>query len=81
MCIAALLIIIVPVGIACIVLGYGMGDNPCILCWEERIAMILAALTMIFITRYGLQLRYIGTLVLICDTDYGLASVTVPDIC
>ncbi|EDS4256795.1 disulfide bond formation protein B [Salmonella enterica subsp. enterica serovar Bredeney] len=70
MCIAALLIIIVPVGIACIVLGYGMGDNPCILCWEERIAMILAALTMIFITRYGLQLRYIGTLVLICV--YGL---------
>ncbi|EIU1791711.1 disulfide bond formation protein B, partial [Salmonella enterica] len=40
MCIAALLIIIVPVGIACIVLGYCMGDNPCILCWEERIAMI-----------------------------------------
>lgn len=70
MCIAALLIIIVPVGIACIVLGYCMGDNPCILCWEERIAMILAALTMIFITRYGLQLRYIGTLVLICV--YGL---------
>lgn len=67
---AALLLIVLPVGMASIVLGYGMGDNPCILCWEERIIIILVALIALFIIRYGLKPRYIGALVL--TSLYGL---------
>ena len=29
---AALALIALPVGIACLVLGFGMGDSPCIMC-------------------------------------------------
>ncbi|MCL1035967.1 disulfide bond formation protein B [Shewanella submarina] len=68
--VASLLLIALPVGIACIVLGYGMGDNPCALCWQERTAMVLVSLIALFITRYGLKPKYIGLLLL--TSVYGL---------
>ncbi|WP_223292995.1 MULTISPECIES: disulfide bond formation protein B [Shewanella] len=67
---AALALIALPVGIACIVLGYGLGDNPCILCWQERTAMVLVSLIAIFIMRYGLKPKYLGALVF--ASVYGL---------
>ncbi len=68
--IASLFLILVPVGIACIVLGYGLGDNPCILCWQERTAIIIASLIGLFVSRYGFKPRYIGALILV--SVYGL---------
>lgn len=68
--IAAMLLIALPVGIACIVLGFGMGDTPCILCWQERTAMVLTALVAVFIMRYGLKPKYIGALLF--TAIYGL---------
>lgn len=56
----ALGLIVGPVGISCIIEGYMAGNNPCVLCWGERIAIILIALTAMFISRYGLSYRYIG---------------------
>ncbi|MGI2258751.1 disulfide bond formation protein B [Shewanella sp. GXUN23E] len=68
--VAALALIALPVGIACIILGFGMGDTPCILCWQERTAMVLVSLISLFIMRYGLKPKYIGALVL--TAVYGL---------
>ncbi|MBW3163753.1 disulfide bond formation protein B [Ferrimonas balearica] len=67
---ASLALIALPVGIACIILGFGMGDNPCALCWQERTAMVLVSLIALFITRYGLKPKYIGLLLL--TAIYGL---------
>lgn len=67
---AALALIALPVGIACIILGFGMGDTPCILCWQERTAMVLVSLIAIFIMRYGLKPKYIGALII--TAVYGL---------
>ncbi|MBV7316508.1 disulfide bond formation protein B [Shewanella sp. NIFS-20-20] len=67
---AALALIALPVGIACIILGFGMGDTPCILCWQERTAMVLVSLIALFIMRYGLKPKYIGALIL--TAVYGL---------
>lgn len=67
---AAMALIALPVGIACIILGYGLGDTPCILCWQERTAMVLVALIAIFITRYGLKPKYLGALIF--ASVYGL---------
>ena len=35
-CWGGLLIVLLPVGIANIILGYMMGDSPCTLCWGQR---------------------------------------------
>ncbi|GIU19181.1 disulfide bond formation protein B [Shewanella sp. MBTL60-007] len=67
---AALALITLPVGIACIILGFAMGDTPCILCWQERTAMVLVSLIAIFIMRYGLKPKYIGALII--TAVYGL---------
>ncbi|WP_028116883.1 disulfide bond formation protein B [Ferrimonas senticii] len=67
---AALALIAFPVGIACIILGFGMGDTPCVLCWQERTAMVLVSLISLFIMRYGLKPKYIGALIL--TAMYGL---------
>ena len=61
---ATLILISLPVGIACIVLGFGLGDNPCILCWQERMGMILIAAIALFIIRYGLKPKFLGLLIL-----------------
>ncbi len=67
---ASMALIALPVGIACIILGFGMGDNPCALCWQERTAMVLVSLIALFITRYGFKPKYIGLLLL--TSVYGL---------
>ncbi len=58
MTLAVLLILIIPVGIANIVLGYFVNESPCTLCWWERMCMILVGVMGIFILRYGPRLRY-----------------------
>ncbi|MBR8466106.1 disulfide bond formation protein B [Campylobacter sp. faydin G-140] len=64
MSLAALILIALPVGIACIVLGFGMGDSPCVMCWAERITMIAIALIALFIVRYGVKPSYLAALIL-----------------
>ena len=61
---------VIPIGIATVILGYILGDNPCILCWQERIAIILLSLCALYMSRYGLRLKYISTYYFICI--YGL---------
>ncbi|HTT68278.1 MAG TPA: disulfide bond formation protein B [Gemmatimonadales bacterium] len=48
-----------------VLLGVLHGDSPCILCWAERIGMILIALVGLFVVRYGPRPRYLGMAVLI----------------
>lgn len=62
---AVLALSLVPIGGAVFVLGFGLGDSPCVMCWEERIGMVLIALNGVFILRYGPRPRYIGLSVLI----------------
>lgn len=64
MCLAGFLIILLPVGIANIVFGYIMGDNPCYLCWGQRESMIFIGVMAFFIVRYGLKSRYIAMLLI-----------------
>ncbi|WP_169784552.1 disulfide bond formation protein B [Campylobacter curvus] len=61
---AALALIALPVGIACMVLGFGFGDSPCVMCWAERITMIAISLIALFIVRYGPRPGYIAALIL-----------------
>jgi disulfide bond formation protein DsbB len=63
--IAVLALVLGPIGTAVFVLGFLQGDSPCILCWAQRTAMILVAVTGLFILRYGPRPRYIGLAVLI----------------
>ncbi len=60
---ASMALIILPVGIACVILGFGLGDNPCILCWQERVALMFVTLTTLFIMRYGPRPKYLGLLI------------------
>src|SRR5512135_2179933 len=62
---AVLLLAAVPVGVAVFVLGFGYGDSPCVMCWEQRIGMALIALVGLFILRYGPKPRYVGVGVII----------------
>jgi len=68
--IAVLLIMAVPVGGAVFVLGFLHGDSPCVMCWEQRIGMILLGLLGLFILRYGPRPRYIGVALLV--SAYGI---------
>ncbi len=68
--ILVLALTIVPIGGAVFVLGFGLGDSPCVMCWEQRIGMTLVALTGLFILRYGPRPRYVGMAVLIAA--YGI---------
>ena len=63
----------IPIGIATIILSYTLGDNPCIICWEERIAIILISLNFLIISRYGLRLKYICTFYIICIYGFWLS--------
>lgn len=65
-----LVLSLVPIGGAVFVLGFGFGDSPCVMCWEQRIGMTLIALTGLFILRYGPRPRYIGMAALI--SAYGI---------
>jgi disulfide bond formation protein DsbB len=62
---AVLFLTVVPVGVAVFILGFGYGDSPCVMCWEQRIGMALIALIGLFILRYGPRPRYIGLAVLV----------------
>lgn len=64
MSIAIIALVALPVGIACLVLGFGMGDSPCVMCWAERITMIAISLIALFIVRYGLKPTYVALLLL-----------------
>ena len=55
----ALLILGIPVGIAVFVLGYFIGENPCIMCWDERAGMIFIGLLMFFMLRWGMKTKYL----------------------
>jgi disulfide bond formation protein DsbB len=63
--VAVLALVVGPIGVAVFVLGFGLGDSPCVLCWAQRTAMLLVALTGLFIIRYGPRPRYIGMGVLL----------------
>ncbi|RPJ85197.1 MAG: disulfide bond formation protein B, partial [Acidobacteria bacterium] len=64
---AVLALSIVPVGGAVFVLGFGAGDSPCVMCWEQRIGMIIIALIGLFVLRYGPRPKYIGLAVLVAS--------------
>ncbi|MBY6185097.1 disulfide bond formation protein B [Marinobacter hydrocarbonoclasticus] len=72
---ASVVIMALPVGIACFVFGFLMKDNPCAFCWQERTAMILVALTALYIVRYGLKPKYVGALVWLGIYGAWMASV------
>jgi len=59
-----IVLLAVPVGGA-LWLGVAHGESPCILCWAQRISMVLIALTALFIVRWGPRPRYLGMLVLL----------------
>lgn len=61
---AVLALVVGPIGIAVFVLGFGLGDSPCVLCWAQRTGMVLIALTGLFVIRFGPRPRYIGLAVL-----------------
>ncbi|WP_419172464.1 disulfide bond formation protein B [Halobacteriovorax sp.] len=63
---ATIALVVLPIGIASIVLGFGFGDNPCILCWQERAVMMFISLTTLFILRYGLRPKYLALLIFYC---------------
>ncbi len=62
---AVLALVAGPIGTAVFVLGFVQGDSPCILCWAQRTAMVLIAVTGLFIMRFGARPRYIGLAVLV----------------
>ncbi len=64
MSLAIIALVALPVGIACLILGFGMGDSPCVMCWAERITMITISLIALFILRYGLRPGYVAALLL-----------------
>jgi len=70
---AVLALVAGPIG-AAVVLGLFFGESPCVLCWAQRTAMILIALTGLFILRYGPRPRYIGLGVLIGADGLYMAS-------
>lgn len=62
---AILFLTIVPVGTAVFWLGFARGDSPCVMCWEQRIGMILISLVGLFVLRFGPKPKYIGMAVII----------------
>ncbi|WXG20957.1 disulfide bond formation protein B [Campylobacter concisus] len=77
MSLAITALVALPVGIACLVLGFGLGDNPCVMCWAERITMIAISLIALFIIRYGLKPGYLAALLLMACWAYLMAlSIT-----
>ncbi len=62
---AVLALTVIPVGGAVFVLGFIRGDSPCVMCWEQRTAMVLIALIGLFVLRYGPRPKYIGLAVLV----------------
>ena len=63
--IAVLVLALVPAGTAAFILGFVYGESPCVLCWEQRIGMILIALLGLFVLRFGARPKYVGVAVLV----------------
>ena len=57
---AVLFLTVVPVGTAVFYLGFVRDDSPCVMCWEQRIGMILISLVGLFVLRYGPRPKYVG---------------------
>jgi len=62
---AVLILTVVPVGTAVFWLGMARGDSPCVMCWEQRIGMLLISLVGLFVLRFGPRPKYVGMAVLI----------------
>lgn len=62
---AVLVLTVVPVGTAVFYLGFVRGDSPCVMCWEQRIGMLLISLVGLFVLRFGPRPKYVGMAVLI----------------
>lgn len=58
---AVLLILVIPVGIANVWLGYFKGESPCLLCGHERYGMILVGILGLFIVKFGVKIKYIAS--------------------
>ena len=61
-CWGGLLIVLLPVGIANVILGYFMGDSPCTLCWGQRQEMAYIGVVALFMVRYGFKPKYLATM-------------------
>lgn len=59
-CWGGLLIVLLPVGIANVILGYFMGDSPCTLCWGQREEMAFIGVVALFMVRYGFKPKYLA---------------------
>jgi disulfide bond formation protein DsbB len=62
-----------PIG-AAVVLGLFFGESPCVLCWAQRTAMVLIAMTGLMILRFGPRPRYLGLGVLIAAHGLYMAA-------
>jgi disulfide bond formation protein DsbB len=67
---AVLALAAVPLGTSVFVLGFALGDSPCVLCWSQRTGMAILALLGLFVLRYGPRPRYLGMAVLV--STFGL---------
>ena len=61
-CWGGLLIVLLPVGIANLILGYILGDSPCTLCWGQREQMAFIGVVALFMVRYGFKPKYLATM-------------------
>ncbi|XBH22204.1 disulfide bond formation protein B [Jonesiaceae bacterium BS-20] len=61
---AVLLIMVIPVGVANIYLGFILQESPCTLCGYERFGMVVIATLGVLILRYGPHYKYMASLVL-----------------
>lgn len=59
-CWGGLLIVLLPVGIANLILGYMLGDSPCTLCWAQRQQMAYIGVIALMMVRYGFKPKYLG---------------------
>lgn len=62
---AVAIILIVPVGMACVYLGFIKGESPCLLCGHERFGMVAVGVLGLFMVRYGVKIKYVA-LVFLC---------------
>jgi len=62
---AVLVLTVIPVGVAVFWLAFARGDSPCVMCWEQRIGMLLISLIGLFVLRFGPKPKYVGMAVLI----------------
>lgn len=56
---AVFIILVVPVGMANIYLGFVKGESPCLLCGHERLGMVIVGVLGLFMVRYGVKIKYI----------------------